>query len=226
MLAPSTVTRVPLPLGPPGAPKTGSSVQETSRYIAELAHAPRQNARRKTNSILGTLARSDEGKILLGTTQWGARIVVPFSDLVRAHALVTGGTGSGKSMFALLLIKALITQAPANLGFGVLDAKGELFLGALWLLQRRLEELTRTDPEGAKALRRRIVICDFGSRDPVSQYNVLSDRSHTDPEFFALSRADLLMDLLGSGDQLSLAAVGVLQKLLMLLAEFSLPITG
>ena len=199
--------------------------RETNRYITELASANKTSARRKTTELLGGFAHSNGPKVTLGSTDWKAPVEVPLSELVSAHSLVTGGTGSGKSMFALLMIKALIERAPGNIGFGVVDAKGELFLGALWLLHTRIHQLGAVDPEAAKALRRRITIVDFGSRDPISPYNLLADRSGSDAEFFALSRADLIMDLLGGGDQLSLGAVGVLQRILMLLAEFALPIT-
>ena len=82
----------------------------------------------------------------------------------------------------------------------------------------------KSDPAAAKALRRRIVICDFSCRDPISPYNLLAKSAGTDPEYFALSRADLVMDLL-EGDKLSLGGTSVLQRLFLLLSEFSLPIT-
>jgi Helicase HerA, central domain len=199
--------------------------RETAQYLAHLSAAPKQTARRGTDRLLTSFANSSGPRVNVGRTDWDRAVDVPLSELVRAHGLVTGGTGSGKSMFALLIIKALIELAPADIGFGVLDAKGELFQGAMWLLKNRLDELSRTQPEAAKKLRRRIVICDFASRDPVSPYNILAGWNGADPEFFALNRADLLMDLLNRSDKLSLGGVGVLQKLLMLLSEFSLPIT-
>ena len=199
--------------------------RETSKYLGRLTKASEKAARVKTNQLLNSFEHSQEAKVRLGTTEWQASVDVPPLELLRAHGLVTGGTGAGKSMFGLLIIKHLIEQASEKCGFGVLDAKGELFLGTLWLLKERLEELARTNPQAARALRRRIVICDFSSRDPVSPYNILARGSASDPEFFALSRADLIMDLLAS-DKLSLSGVGVLQRLLMLLSEFSVPVTS
>jgi hypothetical protein len=87
-----------------------------------------------------------------------------------------------------------------------------------------LDELAKSDPDAAKALRQRIVIIDFSARDPLSSYNLLVQPGSMDPEFFALSRADLIMDLLES-DRLSLGGNVVLQRICMLLAEFGLPIT-
>ena len=112
-----------------------------------------------------------------------------------------------------------------EMGFGIIDPKGELFLGVLCLLQHRLSQLSRTNPDAAKRLRRRIVIYDFASRDPLSPYNILARWESADPEFFALTRADLIMDLLDRGDRLSLGGVGSLQKMFLLLSEFHLPIT-
>ena len=60
----------------------------------------------------------------------------------------------------------------------------------------------------------------------ISPYNILARWPNTEPGFFALNRADLLLDLLGGGDKLSLGGTAVLQKLLLLLSEFDLPITS
>src|SRR5438128_7113462 len=110
-------------------------------------------------------------------------------------------------------------------GFGTLDAKRDLFLGELYLLQRRLEHLAGVDPQAATELRRRVVIHDFASRDPVSSSNILARWPGAEPDFFAWNRADLLLDLLEGGDGLSLGGTAALQKLILLLSEFELPIT-
>src|SRR5215471_1082940 len=112
--------------------------RETSSYLGRLASAPQQAVRRNSTDMLNGFERSAKEKVNLGLTPWLAPVNVPLEEIVRAHGLVTGGTGSGKSMFASLIIKTLIEQPFANYGFGVLDAKGELFLGALWLLAERL----------------------------------------------------------------------------------------
>ncbi|HZP17929.1 MAG TPA: hypothetical protein VFB00_08195 [Terriglobales bacterium] len=197
--------------------------RQTAAYLAQISSQSEKAARLSADQLLGRFQKAPVATVRLGSTAWGASVEVPLSDLAQAYGLVTGGTGSGKSMFGLLLIQELIRQVD-RFGFGVLDAKGELYQGALWLLRQRLEELVRTDPEAAKALRRRIIIIDFSSRDPLSSYNLLARSGNTDPEFFALSRADLIMDLL-EGDHLSLGGTAVLQKLLLLLSEFDLPIT-
>ena len=198
--------------------------RETSQYLARLSTASQDATRRQSNRLLAGFRQTAEAKVRFGATEWKAPVDVPLPEIVRAHGLITGGTGSGKSMLGLLILKQLIEQPASDTGFGVLDAKGELFWGALWLLRKRLEDLSGRDPQAAKALRRRIMICDFSSRDPLSAYNLLARPASADPEFFALSRADLVMDLL-QGDKLSMGGVALLQRLFMLLSEFNLPIT-
>ena len=145
----------------------------------------------------------------LGTTLSGEPVHASLSEIVQAHSLVTGGTGAGKSMFALLIIKALIEAAARGspLGFGVLDPKGDLFVGTLFLLKQQMAELAGNNPKAARDLRRRVVIYDFSARDPVSPFNILARWPNAEPDFFAWNRADLLLDLLPGSDKLSLSGV-------------------
>ena len=197
--------------------------RQTSDYLKQQSQASEAEARENVGRLLESFARTAGPKVRLGETSWHVPVDVPLIELIKACGLLTGGMGSGKSMLALIVIAALLVS-PDTIGFGVIDAKRELFLGALWLIEQRLDYLDRHDPLAAKALRRRLVIIDFSSRDPLSSYNLNARPPGADPEFFALSRADLLMDLL-EGDKLSLGGVGVLQRLLMLLSAFSPPIT-
>src|SRR5439155_25880710 len=130
-------------------------------------------------------------------------------------------------MFGLSILESLIDLLPETrtIGFGILDAKGDLFQGGLYLILKRLEYLTRHDPEAARDFRRRVVTVDFASRDPVSSYNILARWPNAEPDFFASNRADLLIDLLPGGDKLSLGGSALLQKCILLLSEFNLPIT-
>jgi len=160
-------------------------------------------------------------------------MVVPVSEIVKAHGVVTGATGSGKTRMALAVIKALLDSIIESLiaeasnpgGFGALDAKGDLFHGTLFLIAKHLQELQRAHPHVARELRRRIVIIDFSSRDPVTPYNILARWPGLEPDFFAANRADVLMDLLSGSDKLSLGASGVLSKLILLMSEHGVPIT-
>src|SRR5439155_25803626 len=201
--------------------------EDTETYLRQLALAPTLASRRNASELLARLRAEPGPSVTLGETEWGEPVAVPLGEITKGHGLVTAGTGAGKSMFALLILKSLIDSmpyAPAT-GFGVIDPKRDLFMGALFLLQKRLEHLARVDPVAAEELRRRIVIIDFSDRHLISPHNILARWPGAEPDFFALNRTDLLLDLLEGGDGLSLGGSAVLQKLLLLLSEFNLPIT-
>lgn len=200
--------------------------RETTRHLKKLTEAASAASKDSATRLLGCLAESDD-TLLLGHTHWGAPVRVPLEHIVKSFSLVTGGTGSGKTRFALGLIASIIERLPerGDLGLGVLDAKGDLYHGTLYLLGQLLSRLSETDPQAARDLRRRIVIIDFGSSDPLSAYNVLVRWPDAEPDFFASSRAEMLLDLLAGADRLSLGGAAVLQKLLLLLSEQSLPVT-
>jgi hypothetical protein len=192
--------------------------RETGRYLRELAGAPAKLSREQASRLVRELVAASGPMLNLGQTDWGELLSVPITEIVNAHGIVTGGTGSGKTMFALLLIEALMS---APVGFGVLDPKGDLFRGALVLLKRALDE---SGGGAAKALRKRIAIIDFAAKDPLSSYNVLARWPGADPDFFAGSRSDLLFDLLPGPDRLSLPGASVLHRLLALLSVSGLPL--
>src|SRR5438067_3788263 len=166
--------------------------KETARYLETLAEANLTASRRQTDTLLQSLNRSSEPKITIGRTLWGTPIIVPVSEIVKAHGVVTGATGSGKTRMALAVIKALLDSIIESLiaeasnpgGFGALDAKGDLFHGTLFLIAKHLQELQRAHPHVARELRRRIVIIDFSSRDPVTPYNILARWPGLEPDFF------------------------------------------
>src|SRR5437867_4828590 len=197
---------------------------ETERYVRELANAPIRASRKNATDWLQRLAAGPGPKIRLGTTTWGEPVIVPAREILNAHGLVTGSTGSGKTRFALVALHAVIDQLPQNpkLGFGIIDPKGELYDGVLYLLMRRLEDLERTDHEAAKALRRRIHIIDFSARDPITSYNILARWPGADADYFASVRTDLLLDLLRNGDQ-QVWGVAAMQKTIRLVSAFGLP---
>src|SRR5207249_10353295 len=112
-----------------------------------------------------------------------------------------------------------------DFGFATVDPKYETHLRTLFRLNNRHAHLVKTDPQAAKDLRRDIVIIDFGSRNPVSSYNILVRWPNVDPDFFAASRAELLLDLFPSSDRLSLGGSALLQRSILMLSEFNLPIT-
>src|SRR5712664_4448459 len=147
--------------------------RETARHLETLVREPIRASERSAREML-TKLRSEPGPHApLGKTEWGEDVMVPLSELVKACGIVTGGTGAGKSMAACAVVEALTQHLPQSrsVGFGVLDAKGELFERALYLLSVRLQEL---DGKAREELQNRIVIIDFSSQKAVSPYNILS----------------------------------------------------
>jgi hypothetical protein len=145
----------------------------TARYLEELKHAPMRSSRSHATESMKELGHAPGPTILLGETLKGNMVSIPVSDALNSHAVVTGGTGSGKTRFALLILRSLIDLLPQTraMGFCVLDPKGETFAGALYLLKQRIGDLGKSE---ARELRRRIVVIDFSLHDPLSSYNILA----------------------------------------------------
>jgi hypothetical protein len=200
----------------------GRIEQHTARYLQELKRAPIAASRSTATHHVQALAKGPGPAILLGETPWGEKVSLPASEILGSHAMVTGGTGSGKTRFALLVLRSLIGLLPqTRMGCCVLDPKGETFAATLFLLKQRLGELGPTE---ARDLRRRVVVIDFSLASPLSSYNILARWPNADADFFAGNRADLLLDLLPGGDGLSLGGSALLRKAILLLSEFDLPI--
>jgi len=198
--------------------------RETARHLASLTEQPIVRSQSISRELLLRLRKEPGPKVHLGETTWGESVVIPLSDLVRACGIATGGMGSGKTMAACVVLDAMIKQMPQlrAMSFGVLDAKGELFERAAFLLVRRLEEL---EGRAREELLNRIVIIDFSSPQAVSPYNILSRWKYTERDFFVTSRLETLRELLPAGERLSLRGANVLKNILALLSEFELPLT-
>src|SRR5207247_9494027 len=82
--------------------------KETARCLETLAEANLTASRRQTDTLLQSLNRSSEPKITIGRTLWGTPIIVPVSEIVKAHGVVTGATGPGKTRMTLAVIKTLL----------------------------------------------------------------------------------------------------------------------
>lgn len=202
----------------------GKQIEEhTERYLHGLTQAPIEASQSRTREAMKAIESNGDHLVSLGKTSEGETVSMPLGDVLNSHAMVTGGTGAGKTRFALLILKSLIDLLPETrgIGFCVLDPKGEMFAGALYLVMKRMGELGKSE---AREFRRRIVVIDFSLADPVSPYNLLARWPNADPDFFAGSRADLLLDLLPGGDGVSLGASALLRKANLLLSEFGLPI--
>jgi hypothetical protein len=180
---------------------------ETRRYLAAVAGASIQASRARASALLRSFSERPGPHVFLGETVWGAPVRVPLSEVISKAGLMTGGSGSGKTMTALLIIAALLESSeifPA--GFAMVDgAKSDLFTGALFLVQRRLEELSRRDPAAASKLRHRVRIIDFAAPNVVTPFNIparwpmpiRTHSRHTRP---------LLLNLVPDSDALKLAA--------------------
>src|SRR6185437_13187732 len=178
--------------------------QATNTYLAGLSRAPVLASRGQAARLLRELKSAPGPKLVVGDTAWGDAVEVPLSEFTGTVGLTTGGMGAGKSFFATLILRALIERLPASrsVGFGVLDAKGELFDRVLFLLGQRMARL------------------DASAREALSSYNILARWDYTEPDFFVTSRLETLRDLLPAGEKVSLRGGTVLRHAIELLAEF------
>src|SRR4051812_2234653 len=93
--------------------------KSTADYLNGLRHI--QNQDRETE-VLRRL-RALPQRLLMGQTLANAAVEIPL-NLLTNFSVTTGSQGSGKSMFVLLLIFAMLRF---NRPFGLVDAKGDLF---------------------------------------------------------------------------------------------------
>lgn len=193
--------------------------KRTAAYLDGIATARTRATREGARRLVTNLASTSAPTLLMGTTEAHDAVRMAVDEFVRSHSLVSGASGSGKTTFVLDKQKALLEGAA---GFGILDPKADLVNGCLCLIGRRLAEIGRAE---ARDLRRRIVFLDFSLRDPISPYNIFAPWPGADPEFFAGSRTDLLLELLPGSDAVSLGASALLRRAILLLSEFNLPIT-
>lgn len=179
----------------------------TAEHLKTVVETEIKASRRRADALLASLQCSPGPKITIGRTPWGAEVMVPLSDIVGAHGVISGATGTGKTRVALqvakakleAIIEALITNACNPGGIGELDCKGDLFHGTLFLLQKALEQVERTHPRVAEELRKRVSILDFSCQDPITSYGMLVPWPDAEPTFFARSRTDVLASRGGFG---------------------------
>jgi hypothetical protein len=201
--------------------------RETQRYIHNFANAAVIAAHKNGNALIDRLQSNGGPNVMIGRTSWGREVFLLLKEIVGTHGMITGSTGSGKTFMCLLIIWALLLLLPhlKHLGFGIVDAsKSDLYEGTLYLLAKRLQALEQTDPKAADELRRRIVIINFSDKDLLSPFNILFPWPNCDLEYFASNRVALLLDLLPANDHISLAGVGLMEKIAQLLCELNLPI--
>src|SRR5207253_1456948 len=97
--------------------------------------------RGRSSALLRRLAAEPGQHAVMGETPWDETVTIPVDRIVAAWSLITGGTGSGKSMAAMAIIEALLAAIESDISFGLLDAKGETFDRTIYLIGRLLETL-------------------------------------------------------------------------------------
>jgi hypothetical protein len=198
----------------------GRLSRQTQQQLIEVAQAATQASRARAASLLQQLAGQPGPHVLLGQTKWGQEVRVPLEALVKAHAIITGGTGSGKTMSALTIIDAILAADTPAMSFGVVDPKTELFSKSIFLIARRLAQLP---PARAERLRDRVMVIDLSASHPLTSYNVARPWDGCDADFFATSRCETFQELLPAGEGLSLRGSAIVRYTLKLLAETAVP---
>ena len=179
-----------------------------SRRIRKHSRHYRQrnlDASRFQKSLPSQLARQDEMSVSPGLTVGGEHITISLSDLY-GHGLILGATNSGKSTVAISVLQQLSQLAvtgKAGCGFGIVDAKGELFTKVQQCLDPRID----------------IVTLDFSSASPLP-YALLRLQRGENPEQLVERRMEVFSDVLGQEGHLSLRMSRMLRWVLMLALEF------
>jgi hypothetical protein len=178
--------------------------QATKEYLDKLRRAQHQD----TEATVLERLRAAPRRVALGQTPNHRSVELPL-DLLTNFSVTTGSQGSGKTMFVLLLVSAMLRSGRP---FGLVDAKGDLFDRALYLISKFPDVWDR------------VVIVDFSNRDVVSPYNLLVPQGD-DLDYFLTRRLETLKELLPAQDRLSLRGTSLLKQVIALLAELRLPIT-
>jgi len=178
--------------------------QATAEFLNDLRRAQHQDAEALSIQRLRTLGH----RVPLGRTLSQRPVEVPL-DLLVNFSVTTGSQGSGKTMFVLLLLSAMLRS---DRPFGLIDAKGDLFDRALYLISRFPEVWDR------------VIIIDFNNRDVISPYNILVPQGD-DLDYFLTRRLETLKELLPAREKLSLRGTSLLKQVIALLAELRLPVT-
>ena len=163
--------------------------QATGKFLSELAPYQPSRYRRRVDERLTKLEGRGGPLMCIGSTKWGRSIHMPLDHLF-AHSLIVGASGAGKSYIALQIILGLLGESDA--GFGLLDAKGELYGLVVHYLYAFLYQLSPTYRE---AFKRRITLIDFSDSQMISPYNILLPHSGQDLEVLVNNRLDTISDL-------------------------------
>src|SRR5207245_10590343 len=82
--------------------------RDTQRYLRQLRELPVLRSRETTSELLRWLRAQPGPHVRLGTTTWDETVAVPLCELVKACGVTTGGMGWGRTLFALLVLRAVL----------------------------------------------------------------------------------------------------------------------
>ena len=195
--------------------------RETKRVLNDLMSAP-QRHQDEISRQLTSLSNGKKAAVELGRTLWEQEVKLPVNKIA-SHGLVLGASGAGKSYLALSLILQLLEldSSPDILSFAILDAKGELFEKALDYLYAHLYRLK---PATRESLKKRIVIIDFSDAEFITPYNILARREYLADELLVANRIDTISNQFAGLSEVSVRMKTILKYLLLLMAEFDLPL--
>jgi hypothetical protein len=102
---------------------------ETNAYLKGLRSERVRTSRGRAHNLVETLAAAGGQTLSMGLADWGDTVAMPLPEFMRSHAFVSGASGSGKTTFVYDKERSLLDLLPQTrgVGFGVLDAKQDLF---------------------------------------------------------------------------------------------------
>lgn len=177
--------------------------------------------RHQVDQSLDKVAKRAGSKIFLGETSWGKKIYVPAKDFLATHGLILGATGSGKSYYVLNLLQQILKSPDQQMGLGILDPKGELFQKSLQYISAFLSQ---ADTETQNRFKKRLHIIDFADDKSIVPYHMLKRRNGESLELLVANRLDSICELFDHTSSLTARMQLTLKYLLLLLAEYDLPI--
>jgi hypothetical protein len=198
-------------------------IRRDTKQMMDQWREPMRETRQRTKNQLENWTDSEKPSLLLGRTEWGESVQLPWS-LLCSHGLCVGATGTGKSYAALILLNSVLDHFfhQSSPGMGILDAKGELFQRARSYVYAFLYRLNEKQREQAA---KKIVAFDFSDSEHITPFNILAHRGE-DIDFLVNDRLETIAELFPGSMGLSPRMKNVLKYLLTLLAEAKLPITA
>lgn len=197
--------------------------RSTTAALDELTQA--SSRLQQVSEELEKLGKEPGPKVEFGATQWKKPVALPLSYL-RAHGLVLGASGAGKSYFALSVISQFLALSATSdhipISFGLLDAKGELFEKVLGYLYAHLYRL---EPKVRARIAKKIVLIDFSNTAQITPYNILVRQENVADEIMVAGRIETIGEQFSGISQMSVRMRMILKYFLLLLTEYALPLS-